>query len=354
MFRPLRARVRNKRFAGLRAACRGVASAALLAASIAAGSASADPAPEAAQPRQALDDAWWTGSLVSLSAATLPTGHYLLEPYFFDVHPYGHFDAGGERRHVTREDGLSSLTIMEYGVTDTFTLGAIPRFEDRRISTGGSASGLGVGDLTLQGQYRLAQYHEGGFSPGVSLLVTETLPLGKYDRLGGRPGDGVGGGAYSTGLGLLAQDYFWTPAGRILRTRLNMTYTVSNRARLRDVSVYGTPEGFRGSAKPGDAFNVDVAFEYSVTRNWVLALDVGYERDASTRVEGLVPPQTATGPATIHFQRSSGVGESLILAPAIEYNWTPNLGVIFGAKMLPAGRNAPALFIPALAINYVH
>ena len=34
---------------------------------------------------QSLDDAWWTGPMLAPSAATLPRGHFLIEPYLFDV-----------------------------------------------------------------------------------------------------------------------------------------------------------------------------------------------------------------------------------------------------------------------------
>jgi hypothetical protein len=34
--------------------------------------------------RQPLNDAWWTGPILAASGATLPRGHYLIEPYFYD------------------------------------------------------------------------------------------------------------------------------------------------------------------------------------------------------------------------------------------------------------------------------
>jgi hypothetical protein len=34
------------------------------------------------------------------------------------------------------------------------------------------------------------QFHEGRWSPTTSIAVQETLPTGKYDRLGERPSDG--------------------------------------------------------------------------------------------------------------------------------------------------------------------
>ena len=35
-------------------------------------------------PRQSLDDAWWTGPLLAAAAGSLPLGHFLFEPYFFE------------------------------------------------------------------------------------------------------------------------------------------------------------------------------------------------------------------------------------------------------------------------------
>ena len=318
---------------------------------LSASSAMADaPAPE----RQALGDAWWTGPLLAPSAGTLPQGHMLIEPYLYDSRPYGHFDSHGDRQIVAHENDFGSLTYLNYGLTDEVTVGLIPRFGYRRTQGGTSSSGIGVGDLTVQGQLRLAKFDGARHIPALSVAVGETLPTGKYDRLDGRPNDGFGGGAWSTTLSLYSQYYFWTPGGRILRTRLDLTYQVSDRADLRDVSVYGTPAGFRGHADPGDSFVADLAFEYSATRNWVLALDLGYEEDASTGVSGRSPNPIVGGTGPIDFRASSGLSRSFVLAPAIEYNFTSAVGVIAGARIVAGGRNTTALVTPVVAINLVY
>lgn len=295
--------------------------------------------------RQALNEAWWTGPLLASGASTLPKGHILVEPYLYNAKPYGRIDDKGRRHSTPDEDNWGSQSYLLYGLTDTFTAGLIPRFGYRRAG-GRSSSGVQLGDLTVQGQYRLTQYKEGGRTPTLSLMLQETLPTGRHDRLDGRPNDGFGSGAYATTVGLNSQTYFWTPNGRILRTRLNFAYTRSNDAKVRDTSVYGTPSGFSGRARPGDSFNVDLAFEYSITRQWVAAIDLAYQRDASTRVSGV-------DGAGVAFERRSPVSQALILAPAIEYNISPALGVIAGARIIPAGRNTTASVTPVIAVNYV-
>src|SRR5205807_1458310 len=133
------------------------------------------------------------------------------------------------------------------------------------------SSGLGLGDIGVQAQFRLTQFHPGRRIPTTAIQVQETFPTGKHDRLGSRPSDGLGSGAYATTLALNSQTYFWLQNGRILRMRLNTSETFSSGVRLEDVSVYGTGTGFRGHAEPGRSFLANAAWEYSLTRSWVLA-----------------------------------------------------------------------------------
>ena len=291
--------------------------------------------------RQTLDDAWWTGPLLAASASTLPQGHFLVEPYLFDVMTYGRHDADGNRLSRPHENDFGSQSYVLYGVTDRISAGVIPRLGYGKTTGGPSSPGLQAGDLTLQAQYRLTQFHEGSWVPTMSFVVGETLPTGKYDRLDQHPGDGFGAGAYTTILSLYSQEYFWLGNGRILRTRLNLSYGLSSQVGLRGVSVYGTAAGFSGHARPGDTFTADVSWEYSVTRNWVLALDVVYEHDASTTVSG----------NSLHA--SSGASHSIGFAPALEYNFNARIGIIAGARFIPIGRNTSISVTPVAAINMV-
>ncbi len=107
---------------------------------------------------------------------------------------------------------------------------------------------------------------------------------------------------------------------------------------------------FAVSADPGDTFSLYSAWEYSVTRNWVLALDVFYQHDASTRIRGRYERQAQRVP----FQRRLGLGWRFGLAPAIEYNFNSRVGVIVGARWFAAGRNTGASITPVAAINIVY
>jgi hypothetical protein len=302
---------------------------------------------------QPLDDAWWTGPLLAASPATLPQGHMLVEPYVYDAITNGQFDSGGERHSTPRQNDYGSLTYLLYGLTDATTIGVIPRFGFNEPSQGPNSSAIGLGDITAQGAFRLSRFLDHGWLPAMSLVVGETLPSGRYDRLGNRPSDGLGAGAYTTTVSLYSQYYLWMPNGRILRTRLDISQSWSNNVGIEGTSVYGTTQGFRGHASPGNTLTVDSAWEYSVTRNWVAAIDFAYVGSGSTRLLGYYPQSLNGGSMLANVATESGSSQSLSLAPAVEYNWTGAVGIIVGAKWVAAGRNTSAAVIPVAAINRV-
>ncbi len=325
--------------------------AALIALTATAGTAFADEAPSRLPMQQSMDDAWWTGPLLAASAASLPTGHILFEPYIYDDVPYARLDSHGVSHSVPRANNLGSQSYLNYGVTDRFTIGLIPRFGYDQGGNGPSSSGIGVGDVTLQGQYELTQFRQGHRLPTISLNIQETLPTGKFDRLE-RPSDGFGAGAHTTTVSVFSQSYFWLSNGRLLRARLDLSYAIPDQVMLRDMSVYGTTAGFRGYARPGDSAIGDLSFEYSATRQWVLALDFWYEQDRATRVIGSYPSVGAAPPA--EFLSSSGPSSVLYVAPALEFNWSSRFGVIFGTRLVAGGRNATASVTTVAAINCVY
>src|SRR3979490_2563654 len=77
---------------------------------------------------QSRDGAWGTGPMLAPSAATLPQGHVLVEPYLFNVMSYGRFDMKGTWHAGSRDHEIGSLSYILYGLTDRLSVGLIPRF----------------------------------------------------------------------------------------------------------------------------------------------------------------------------------------------------------------------------------
>src|SRR6185437_6909272 len=301
--------------------------------------------------RQSLDDAWWTGPLLAPAAGTLPQGHWLVEPYVYDVMPYGHFDRDRNLQSTGAAHSMGNQSYVEYGLVDKFTLGLIPRIGFHESSAGQDSAGFAVGDFTVQGAYGLTPYRTDSWVPMTALVIGETFPIGKYDRLSGKTDGALGSGAYSTSVSIYSQQYFWMPNGRILRTRLDLSYSISQWASVHGESVYGTLEGFDGRARPGPSFVGDLAFEYSLTRSWVLATDINWEHDGNTRVEGTYSAAAGVVPSSL--VQDFGSSEILYLAPAVEYNWSPTMGVIAGARVAAMGRSTTATVTPVASVNMV-
>lgn len=295
------------------------------------------------------DEALWTGPLLASSASTLPQGHWLFEPYLYNSVAVGRFDGRGDRSSERHSATVGSLAYLIYGATERVSVGVIPKFAYRNASGPGGSSGFGMGDFSVQAQYRLTQFSEEHRVPTTSVIVIETLPTGKYDRLDENSQSALGSGAYITTLAFYSQYYFWLPTGRILRTRLNVGFAWPGSASVADSSVYGTSAGFSGHARVGRTATMDAACEYSVSRNWVLALDIVGEHDDNTRVTGKgVGPSFAGG-----YASSLGSSAQLVIAPAIEFNWNAHVGVIAGTRIAGLGRNATQTLAGVVALNMV-
>lgn len=275
--------------------------------------------------------------MLANSADTLPRGHVLVEPYVYDVMTRG-------------QDGWGSRAYVLYGLTDDFTVGIIPIVGYGALHGGPNSSGIGAGDQILNAQYRLRRFREGSWLPTLAIQLQESLPTGRYQRLH-RPADGMGSGAWATTLGLNAQSYVWMPNGRIVRVRLNATWTFSRNAGVNGASSYGTGAGFHGHVKPGDGYYLGLSFEYSMTRRWVLALDLTGSRNDATRVVG-VNAVAGLPPTAVHDRR--GGSHVFSFAPAVEYSFNGNVGVLLGVRVSPGGHGAVRSVTPAIAINYVH
>jgi hypothetical protein len=285
--------------------------------------------------------------MLANTPATAPRGHVLAETYLYDITTQGAYTPRGARQSVPHANSYGSLTYLIYGLSDKTAFGLLPAAGYNTASGEPSSAGPGIGDLTMLLQRRLTTFQACRPVPIVSIAVEQTLPTGQYDRLGARPTNGFGAGAYITNPEFLSQMYFWLPNRRILRTRLDLSDAFAHSVPVRDASVYGTTTGFRGTAYPGSSFYLDNSWEYSLARSWVIATDITWRSNASTRVAG----SDAQGQP---FTLNSGSSEAWGVAPAAEYSWKPWIGVLVGVRFTPAGRNISDTITPAIALNIVH
>ena len=288
------------------------------------------PVAEAAQ-AQAVGEAWWTGPLIASSAETLPRDHVLVEPYLFNV-------------RAGNSDYIGSLTYLLYGATDNLTLGFIPTFGASRPDHAKPRGSVGIGDLTVSAQYRLHHSAPGAIVPSISLVAQRIVPLGRFDRLQGKPETGIGSGTATTLVGVYFQRIDRIASGRPLRTRVNLTHTFGARVALRDDSVYGTSSGFRGSAGVGAVTVFDLSIEYSLSRRLVIASDFNYRHTGSIAVLGNAADPTS-------YRADIAATSSFSFAPAIEYSWAVDRGALIGVRVTPRHNGSSTSWTPVVAFN---
>ena len=312
--------------------------------------------PSPSSGRQSTDDAWWTGPLLAPNPASLHQGGFDFEPYLIDSSSYGHFDRGWNVRGIDdRSNSYLATFLFKYGLSDNFTLWIKPSIGYDELNHGKNSSSPQLGDTTVRLQYMFTKFHEGSWIPTVSLIVGESFPTGQYDELGSRPANGLGNGSFGTILALYTGENFWLPTGRILRARLDLTYTFQqDDVNVAGVSVYGTGQHFHGSANPGNSFVAELGLEYSLTRNWVPALDIVYGHTDGTQVHGYDVQRLSSGLAAVPANSNHRSSESFNVAPALEYNWNKNWGVIAGVEVTFAGRNTTAYITPQIALNIMY
>ena len=274
----------------------------------------------------AMKAARWTGPLLASNAEALPKGHAYVEPYFFD-------GISGGKHHP----GTSGF--YQYGLLDNWTVGMQPFFS---VGTARFNRDIAMGDFKLLSQVRLNHFTPERRVPSIAVVTNLVLPTGKFDRLGAVK-NGHGSGVFAPEIGVNVQQYFLL-GDHLLRGRINVLHQFPLRTDIRDRSVYGTSLGFRGHARPGAKSTLILGTEYSLTKEWVLALDIEADAWGRTRVRGrdaLGAPVSATSP------KSWNVG----FAPAIEYNWSDRSGAIFGVWIVPKGHNTASSVTPAIAIQ---
>ena len=89
-----------------------------------------------------------------------------------------------------------------------------------------------------------------------------------------------------------------------------------------------------------------MAAEYALDARWVLVGEAIWNRASAVNVAG-----TAAGGSRVAYRLAPS--QEFSLAPAVEYNFTPNTGLIAGVQFTVGGRNTADYVAPQVALNMV-
>jgi hypothetical protein len=284
---------------------------------------------------------WFTGSLEAPSPALPAAGILAVEPYFVFTSTNGSYDNSGARHSISNgSDVFTSETVLKYAITDRLSVEALPSFS-HNLNNNDSYTGLG--DLPLEAEYRFNDEDNKTGYPSVTASLGMTLPTGHFDNLNAAL-DGFGSGVYTAKEGILAQSLFDTWGHHPMRLRFyGAAYEPVSNVSVQGNSVYGTSKGFLGTAMPGLSSVLGIGAGYGLDQRWVLAFDV-----VQNFANGLHLQGTNGGIVTNTHGTSSA---ALAVAPAIEYNFSDNLGIIAGVEFSVAGRNTPSYVAPQIALS---
>lgn len=277
---------------------------------------------------------WYTGPLITPGAGMMPVGVGNTQPYVFVVDNYAAYDQ--HRNSISLPSNLVQLKAtanIQTGVTDTFD------FSLNMVGQGNwqyDHSGGGFGDMSVVGGFPF--YKQTMYVPDIKFTVSQTFPTGQYKKLNtnGFNLNGVGAGAYSTQFGLgVAKIIFWTTK-HPMNVRCFFGYQLSTVVDVRGFNTYGGGFGCKGRVHPGNQLSADFGYELSLTEQWVAAIDVVYTATNRTKFHGN-PGVLANGtPSAV----GTGYSDNLSLAPALEYNFNPNIALIAGVQFSVYGRNS--------------
>lgn len=299
---------------------------------------------------RSMDDVRFTGPLLTPGPAAMPQGEVFAQPYWIYSRTNGVYDDQGNRHALDGHDSSQLLSLsLSGGITDRLT-GELVLNGSRSAQGGQHSDGYRIGDSAARLRYQLRAGDALTGDMTLAAMLSQSLATGRHDRLGGNTLNGQGSGVYRAGLSLLGQQVLWMPNGRPLRWRWQTTWSPSpGSVSVVGRSVYGTERSFRGTLDAGAAISGALGLEYSINRNWVLALDLTAGTQAGSVLDGSVAD--ASGQRKALHQNGSR-SRAFSAAPAVEYIVNDQIGVLFGVQTsLPGGRNSASQVSPQVSMT---
>lgn len=282
---------------------------------------------------------WFTGPLLAPSANTVLPGHVKLQPYLNTRVIVGDYDS---HWHVVPRDNFYTEELRfktKIGIAKRLDFEFSPILLYRE--TQGRHS-VNIADLPLVLNIQILSSKALGRGPALKLGLRADIPTGKYQKLdpAKKRTDETGTGCWFPGVSLSCSNIWYISGFHYFEIRALAQYRVGVPVHVKGLNTYGGDQYTRGTAYPGNYLILDTAVEYSLTQRWALACDFVYLHRNRDRFFG----KNGT------FMRHPSA-EEFSVAPAIEYSWSKNMGVVGGVWFSVAGRNIAQFINGMLSLN---
>lgn len=286
---------------------------------------------------------WFTGPLLAPAGVTIPLGHMNFEIYGFFTEQTGEYAPDGKKIKTPIFKSAQYYPLLSYGLADKFDVEfAVPYTKN---STEG-IKGHHIGDTSIFLGYQALRQKPKSWTPNLRITIQEVIPTGRFDNLNPTDkGAGVtGAGCYQTIGSLNFEDLTQLSDSHYLRTRLSLAYVYAQPTNTTGQNGFGGRLTTRGHIKPGNTVAVDLAGELTLTQNWVAVMEyyfLQHQESTYTALDRNINPITIHHPAYV----------TTSLAPAIEFNFSENFGIIGGVWFSIQGKNAPVYSSTVIAFN---
>jgi len=289
-----------------------------------------------------VEEPWLTGPLLTASPHVVPVGHFNLEPYLFVNNDIGYLN---NHWHLQRFSNVSSNINFQFfaqiGLTPWMDMSIIPQFFYNYKEM---ESSWRFGDFLMGLDFQLSPGNYKKRIPSVKFTINELFPTGQYQHLkaSNLGTDSSGGGSFATTFQMVFGHHMHFYSVHFLAARLSAAAILFSQVSVHGINSYGGDSSTVGRVFPGTAFPVLLGLEYTMTQNWALALDVASTFTCKSRFKGttIAPVGTNTWSYSLSF------------APAIEFNYTVNVGLIAGVWVTAFGRNTPNFINYVIALNW--
>ncbi len=289
---------------------------------------------------------WFTGPLIASSGFTVKPNHYNIEPYLYCYVYNGNYNQ--DWKTVSAPNFYYNVLQVQYkmGLVDRVDFQIYPQAVYTRFK---GSQYCNVGDWPLGVGFQLLRADIVEYLPAIKLTLRANIPLGKYQHLkADKQGtDDLGIGSWQPGFSVVLAKMFHTARKHYLDLRLAFNYQFGLPVHVKGLNNYGGAPNTRGTVRVGDSFIIDGALQYNFDQRWAFACDFYYTHGNTNHFSGKTGT-TAAGTPAVNTAPSS---EQFSLAPAIEYNWSKNIGLIGGVWFTYAGRNSTRFTTGIIALN---
>jgi hypothetical protein len=292
---------------------------------------------------------WLTGPLIAPSGEAVPFPQIEIEPFFYIMANIGAYDKNWHAVPLEfQRTTFLSQTYLYFGLTSWLDMGLYPQFSYAAVD---NRSAWRFGDLPFSIDIQLLDPSATPYFPGIKFAIGETFPTGSFDNLNPALGgaDATGLGSFGTSFNVVFYKLYHLKGHHWLSTIASLSYTVNSPTRVHGFHSYGGGHGTNGVIVGRNIFQAVFSFELTLSQNWVFAFDNVYTHRESSQFFGTLGV-TPRGDVALSGLPS---GEQISFAPAIEYNFSENLGIIAGCWFTAWGRNIPQFINGVMNVTYL-